>query len=314
MPPIADSDCRLTFGLSADGHLVRVVDAENGIGCGLVCPGCHGRLIAAQGPINAWHFRHESEDACASGYETMAHLLAKEIIAEEKKLLLSPSLAHYQNLAKHVREWVTADLQDIQIEAKMGDSTPDVLATFAGAPIAIEVVVTHPCWPDKIAKLRRDGIATLEIDLSSFRRGLEETSFRTAVLRSAYRFWVFDPLIEPAIQRLKDEWQENRRSLARKRALDEAREEERHLRSIRNAAARSPTSEVEPDLTIKLGDEILLNADRLYAAAYRKFKSPVAVQKWVTTGNNHLGGFTPRDAVLNDWFTFPATLKALDYV
>ena len=76
-----------------DNILVYIDRVQNGIDCGCVCPKCHQKLIAKNdGEKREHHFAHYGEYGkggkreCIDYNETVKHLLAKEIIVENKKV------------------------------------------------------------------------------------------------------------------------------------------------------------------------------------------------------------------------------------
>ena len=84
-----NSHCKLTYAYNAKGELVFVDDVPNGNACGCFCPKCKEPLMARNGgKKNQHHFAHSPESNCQGSYETTLHLLAKEIIKEEKKMVL----------------------------------------------------------------------------------------------------------------------------------------------------------------------------------------------------------------------------------
>ena len=76
---------RFPYGINSDGRIVTPEEVERGAACGCVCTGCSGPLIAAQGEVNRWHFRHAATDAdsrCHYSPESDAHLWAKQTILD----------------------------------------------------------------------------------------------------------------------------------------------------------------------------------------------------------------------------------------
>jgi len=72
-----------------NGRVVSVDQVENGLACGCRCPDCDGILIAKnRGEIKVHHFAHESGQICETSQETALHLLAKEVLIEQKAILL----------------------------------------------------------------------------------------------------------------------------------------------------------------------------------------------------------------------------------
>lgn len=77
-----DPQTGLPYGIAPDGTLRPISAVNRGLTCDCRCPGCGRRLVAKKGTEVAHHFAHEADAECTSGYETVAHLLAKQIITE----------------------------------------------------------------------------------------------------------------------------------------------------------------------------------------------------------------------------------------
>ena len=76
---------KITYAINQNGELIYVDNVPNGSECHCVCPACHEKMVAKNnGKIRMHHFAHISGTECVNGYETMKHLLAKEIITETR--------------------------------------------------------------------------------------------------------------------------------------------------------------------------------------------------------------------------------------
>ena len=84
----------LTYALNDSGKMVFVDDVPNGLACNCRCPQGHEPLVAKNGgEIREHHFAHASGSECEGAFETAFHLLAKEIISQEKSVML-PEYRH----------------------------------------------------------------------------------------------------------------------------------------------------------------------------------------------------------------------------
>lgn len=81
---------KLTVALNADNKWVHIEDVtQNGNLCGCFCPYCHSPLQAkCEGKKNQHHFAHISDRECKVSHESALHLLAKEIIEEQKAIMV----------------------------------------------------------------------------------------------------------------------------------------------------------------------------------------------------------------------------------
>ena len=77
---------KLTYGKNQEGRLVHIEDVPSGLECNCVCPECGAKLIARKGKKNQKHFAHDNGADCIGGRMTALHMLAQQIIQEEKKI------------------------------------------------------------------------------------------------------------------------------------------------------------------------------------------------------------------------------------
>lgn len=215
---MAHHDTSLIFALATFAHLAHVDTVANGVACGCHCPECGEPVIAVQGDVLAHHFRHTSESACGSGYETMAHILAKQIIAEEKQLRL-PALTVKLPEGDHLFvEDQIADLESVDIEPWRKGIRPDAVAKWDNTEIGIEVYVTNLCDPLKVKGYSDRKLAAIEIDLSGFAEGLEPKPFRDAVIFGARRRWLFHPYQNEPARRVERKLLQHNAEIAKSHA------------------------------------------------------------------------------------------------
>lgn len=206
------SSLRVPFG-ERDGRLYAPAQVESGLKCGCFCPHCSSTLLKKTSQRNRSFFAHFNADECVGGYETALHKMAKQIIADERKVTL-PSR----------RVEVTAELNGSKLSepvnfppriVELFDATqeqaverwrPDVTAMLRnGDPIFIEVRVTHAVSDDKAGTLKN----VLEIDLSKLPSETvdDEKALRQEVLHDAPRCWFnsspYDHLSQ--VQKLRQE-------------------------------------------------------------------------------------------------------------
>lgn len=123
--------------------------------------------------------------------ETLLHRLVKEILSRSRRIRL-PSL-HLEvmrqfddggyGLRHQIPEkWVS--LSDTVLERRMGRIVPDVIAKQSnGQLLLIEVTVTNPISEERLARIRGEGHAAIEIDMGRMggrvtRAGLEDLVVR----------------------------------------------------------------------------------------------------------------------------------------
>ena len=83
------------------------------------------------------------------------HLLAKEIISEEKRMPL---------FVNNSIEFVA--VETIEQEKSLGDIKPDLYAEVNGKPVAVEIFVSHAVDNVKFLKIQKHKLTTFEINLS----------------------------------------------------------------------------------------------------------------------------------------------------
>lgn len=228
------SDLAMPFGMLPDGTMIGADEPmlPNGLACNCFCPRCRARLVARnRGEVNRPHFAHEAAVAapnpgmatlsCAGARETSIHIMAKQIIAKEGTILLPDVVAVLPPLKSKILFNSRSDLwnriKDVRLEVWCEGLRPDILASYAGrvqdqtgtpfAPkghdVCIEILVTHPCGPEKIEKLLDKGLPAFEIDLSKQSYSATESSLRNVVIRDAPRVWLFHPIIDKVLVEMR---------------------------------------------------------------------------------------------------------------
>ena len=142
--------------INAAGKSVYIDDVPNGKKCGCVCKECKGELVAKNGgKIKAHHFAHASGTDSFKCSQTALHLLAKEIIAEERRV---PAF---------VGGNITfVSVASVEQEKNLGDIRPDLYAEHDGKSLAVEIYVSHAVDDAKFAKIQERKLTTFEINLS----------------------------------------------------------------------------------------------------------------------------------------------------
>lgn len=155
----------MTRALDDNGHIVDVKDVVSGKGCNCTCIGCRGAVWAMKGPIKAHYFAHEpnsiEQNSCTWKPETEIHILAKEILATDRQLILP--IGTINPIHKNIV------FDDMVCEVYEGRVIPDVIGFIDEEKVLIEVAVTHFCDRGKIKELKRVNATCVELDLSGFR-------------------------------------------------------------------------------------------------------------------------------------------------
>lgn len=220
-----------------DRKMVHISKVKNGLKCGCLCPApnCNEPLIGKTNHATP-HFSHVANSACGGGPETSIHLLSKEIVEDHKMLFLPEGLASFGE--KQVKLWAayTANFDRVTSESRdLERIVPDTFMWKGDRQLIVEMAVTHPCDPIKVARVRALQIPLLEIDLSSVPRNAERDFIVDAVLKSAPRSWLYHPRIDKKRDELRDvyERKEQQARLAFENKVDKfKREYERGLTYI----------------------------------------------------------------------------------
>ncbi len=156
----------LTYALNSDNRLMYINDVPNGLECNCICPGCKEKLIAKNdGKIREHHFAHASNKEYITGYQTMIHLLAKDII-ENFKILPIASNGKYISACEVYKE---VNLNQFGFIPDILGFTPitDGPSIIGKIPVIIEIFVTHRVDEEKKNKIIKAGIPAMEVDLSN---------------------------------------------------------------------------------------------------------------------------------------------------
>lgn len=232
-----DDSARLVYGWDSETKkLFHISQARRGLACGLICPHCKGVLVAhLKDDLKAAHFAHHGP-ACGGGPETALHILCKEIIRDELRLTIPREFAahgSYERLIGEAREMVferaTLEFRD-HVEV-----IPDLRLQVGDLSLFVEIAVTHPCGEEKIARLKRLGTATVEIDMSSIPCNASPEDVRRAVLSAAPRNWLFNAKIESALEDLQLRERQDADAAAKRLASSARRKIEVYGRTRRSA-------------------------------------------------------------------------------
>lgn len=206
------------YGLTPAGRVVSVFEVDRGLACDCVCPSCGHQLEAHKGSIKEHYFAHYRGSDCGNAYETALHILAKEVLATKKRLLLPELTVHSDiSIAKVgtqletavlVKPWTRINFEEVILEKPGGKLVPDVLLTKAGRPLIVEIRVTHKVDPKKLAKIVVRGIGAIEYDFSAANRYLTRIDLQRVLIETYAKrglgrgTWIYHPKSEKAIREL----------------------------------------------------------------------------------------------------------------
>lgn len=220
-------DIQLEYGVK-NGKIINIMDLSTeskGLQCECVCPGCGGPLIARKGAKKKHHFAHYSQPCnLVAAQQTALHMLAKEIIEEEKAFLFpgysvsredvewkpaDQPYNYHQEPELQYREPYRAKCESVTLERKVSDFVPDIIVSIRGKICLIEIAVTHFIDEEKQKKIEAVGLPMVEVDLSSLhRQSLSREIIRDVLVNQTDgKTWVYNPLRKEALVWAQAEYQ-----------------------------------------------------------------------------------------------------------
>ncbi|WP_415878993.1 hypothetical protein [Methylomonas sp. TEB] len=208
------SSNKIPFGLHKD-ILVDVSGVKSGLSCNCVCPFCFRKLQANKGSKRDHYFSHdpnEHEIECEFSFETLIHLMAKQIIEKhnfivlpELKISMSMEDDDGVNHSEEVQVFEETNLMfsRVVLEQRLGEIRPDIIGYTEGQqPFLIEIAVTNFSSSQKKQKIRSLALPAIEIDLSDVRDNVTENELTEYVIKnSEKKKWLSNP---KAVQAKKD--------------------------------------------------------------------------------------------------------------
>lgn len=152
-----------------DGKITNISEVERGLKCGCMCPACGEPLVARKGQKVMHHFAHYSGHNCEYGYESSLHLAAKAILSKAKKMMVPSVRVQFPDSYKTdetVSEEREIIIDHVELEKHFDNIVPDVVIYSGGKKFLVEIFVTHKIDEEKLAKIRKANISTIEVDLS----------------------------------------------------------------------------------------------------------------------------------------------------
>lgn len=159
------------------------------------------------------HFAHEGDSECAGGLQTALHLAAKSVLSKERRMVL-PGLTltatayDAEGNAHTVSETPFSDqtvvFDAVKEERRLGDIIPDLICMMGQRVLLVEIAVTHFVDESKRRKIQANGLACIEIDLSSMTAVWDWDTLKNAVVDSiAHKAWVENPKVGDLLTELQ---------------------------------------------------------------------------------------------------------------
>ena len=205
------AELKLTYGKDSNGRLVHVNDVPSGLACDCTCPGCGASLIARKGENNQHHFAHANGADCSGARMTALHMLAQQIIQNERKIRTPWFKDYYEDPSKLIcfesvlleQRFKTAEINrrpDCVGIIKKGDKQYEVW---------IEIKVKHAIDEEKKKDIIGLGAICMEIDISALLNNkYTEDSVRKALF-DVYdnKEWINYPAL---FKKNEEEWRKSK--------------------------------------------------------------------------------------------------------
>ena len=165
----------LAYAFNSEKKLVHIDSVKNGLECGCVCPGCNEALVAKNdGKIREHHFAHKSGNDCGTGYQTIRHIWAKELIVGNR--LIPIVIDGKKNYVKTDRIGMEVSLKDLNI---IPDVFAEIVLTYNQSgikiceipiPCIVEIYVTHKVDEEKAEIIKRQESRLLKLICQNLKR------------------------------------------------------------------------------------------------------------------------------------------------
>ena len=203
-------------------HISEIPKEERGLACGCICSNCKDRLLAKLGDERQYHFAHCANTECNIEYahQTALHMLAKEIIEQEKVIKLPGLLVKFEDLDLarekdnvHVwHSWRNRNLghqyndyiekidesvvafDQVVLEKKISAIIPDIVARKGDRTYLIEIAVTHFTEENKRKAMEALGYEAIEINIEDISRGgIKREELKDILINQTKRKqWIFN--------------------------------------------------------------------------------------------------------------------------
>lgn len=179
-------------------HISEIPEAQRGLKCGCVCPVCHEPLQARIGSKRVKHFAHNSD--CPTAAETALHMMAKDIVLNNRQILLP----HVEFAYDIIRPSKYFKYTRAEAEVALKGIKPDLMISDGKNTLYIEIVVTHDVDEEKYDKIKEMNISVLKIDLEEYYyTSLQEGTYghleNQIIHQKDNKEWVNNKLLNKAI-------------------------------------------------------------------------------------------------------------------
>lgn len=201
---MAPTHLNLIYALK-DREIVHISEVERGLKCECSCPACGERLVAKKGQRMTHHFAHQAARNCEYGYESSLHLAAKDILSKAGKMVIPPVYVQFPNSYKeseliYKAKEITFDR--VQLEQKFNNLIPDIVVYAGGKRLFIEIFVTHRIDEEKLDKLKKANISTIEIDLSKIDHSITAEELTALLIEeNEAKYWKYNSIANKYLEK-----------------------------------------------------------------------------------------------------------------
>lgn len=251
----------ISYARAADGEVVSIHDVPSGLACACMCLACLEPVVARKGAVRRWSFAHRSDRPmpCEWAAETALHYAMKQLIAEERRILIPQLAINIQQKTSYgetLSKSKTFPAQEVALDAvhleySVHPIRPDVVAISGDRKLFIEIVVTHDVDETKRTHIKRIGASAIRINLKRFERAVDRDALRRLLLESCIeKEWIYHSRKDEFAKRLHAELEleiaENERLHAQRIAERFEQKEKVRLRVV-------PPIQHEPELPFSDG-------------------------------------------------------------
>ena len=224
MESVEQSHLHLRYAIQkgTENHLRFVDDVPRGLECNCVCPYCKVDLMAKQGQKKEHHFAHKNNKNCTGARMTALHMLAQNVLAETKQVMLPEYNGNYY---KHCAELKTFERVEKEQVCRNEDSMrrPDCIGynDTKGGNIWIEIYCRHKIDETKKAEIRAQQQYCIEIDFSDWlKTNYSEEDVKNRLLEISHREWICCPNFDRIEERKRQE-EERKKALEKEYQLQQ---------------------------------------------------------------------------------------------
>ena len=203
----------LPYGLK-DNKLVTIKEAQSGLECNCYCPACNKQLLAHKGPLVKNYFAHYGVTDCYRGIEASLQMLCKDIIEQERKMVL-PALYFSYSWRSRLAPETEVAIDAVRLENRSGSPLYDIVIESKSRTILVDITVNQRTSRDRVQLLKSKNVFGVELHLPRiveylFQRKdfrLKDEGFRNEILYgTTNKFWVHNPLLTEVEDVLKSEY------------------------------------------------------------------------------------------------------------